>query len=247
MIMFTSFRWYNLRFFRKSAHASRQQLKQPLISHLVSRIPAILWMQEHKTIFRVVKETAIWRLNLNPKSHPWPKCILGWGNILIVSYNWGKSCTIFRFSGNFFLLSWAVWTASFVSSNYIGKKEVPILNKSCKTGKMPRQWQGYTIVVFVTFFITTVMGGAVFETAKPIFTTPNDFKIFFTTPDTPPNNPATIITGQTVRNFACVFYVIESNVAKWQAFAQLLFFHHPRLYPSIPLKIWAFSTRLESC
>lgn len=64
------------------------------------------------------------------------------------------------------------------------------------------QWRGPLTCLFATLYITMVLGGAVYETSKPIFTTPNDFKIFFTTPDTPPNNPATIVTGQSVSTFA---------------------------------------------
>lgn len=47
--------------------------------------------------------------------------------------------------------------------------------------------------------VLKVSSGAVFETTKPVFTEPDDFKVFFKKPDTPPNNPgAAIYTGQTV-------------------------------------------------
>ncbi|KAK9817282.1 hypothetical protein WJX72_012206 [[Myrmecia] bisecta] len=63
-----------------------------------------------------------------------------------------------------------------------------------------RRTHGCVYVIFA-LCIAKVLGGAVFETRKPSFTQIDDFKVFFKTPDTPPNNPgAAIFTGRTVFN-----------------------------------------------
>jgi len=53
----------------------------------------------------------------------------------------------------------------------------------------------------LALFVPMALGGAVFETAKPLFAQPSDYKISFAVPDTPPHNPgAALFTGHTVFN-----------------------------------------------
>lgn len=70
---------------------------------------------------------------------------------------------------------------------------------------MPVSWATAAVHMFALIELSVqASAGAVFEQAKPIMTDPGAFKVLFNTPDTPPNNPATISTGQTAFNSTAI-------------------------------------------